>query len=170
MVRSIGSTWRAYVAGSDEAVMEGILKAVTLADVDELVFMMTDFYEETATQFEDSKARSAFEKLFNDPRDGRVWFVCHQNEHVGYVVMTVGFSMEFGGQDAFVDDIYIRIDHRGAGLGRSAMVEVIGIAEDLGIHAIHLEVDRQNRRAQQLYRSTGFEARERYFLMTRLLT
>jgi len=25
--------------------MEGILKAVTLADVDELVFMMTDFYE-----------------------------------------------------------------------------------------------------------------------------
>ena len=33
--------------------------------------------------------------------------------------------------------------------------------------ALHLEVDRQNARAQKLYAKTGFKARGRHMLMTR---
>jgi ribosomal protein S18 acetylase RimI-like enzyme len=37
----------------------------------------------------------------------------------------------------------------------------------MGVAALHLEVDRGNTAARDLYRSLGYELRDRYYLMTR---
>ena len=42
-------------------------------------------------------------------------------------------------------------------------------AAALGISAVHLEVAKDNQRAANLYASAGFEARDKYQLMTRPL-
>jgi GNAT superfamily N-acetyltransferase len=44
-------------------------------------------------------------------------------EAVGYIVVTLGYSMEYGGRDAFVDDLFLAAAHRGRGLGTAALAQ-----------------------------------------------
>ena len=101
---------------------------------------------------------------------GRVWVICLGNQPVGYVAICFGYSIEFDGRDAFVDEMFILEPHRGKGFGASALALVKAEAAKLGVKALHLEVARGNERAQRLYRSAGFVARERFFLMSAPIT
>ena len=85
---------------------------------------------------------------------------------VGYVVLTLGFSLEFHGRDAFVDEIYIRAQYRGRGIGGKALAFAEGACRSLGVRALHLEVERKNTAAQAVYRKVGFKDHDRY-LMTK---
>ena len=40
---------------------------------------------------------------------------------VGYLVLTLGYSLEYGGRDAFIDEVYIRSSYRGRGIGTAAL-------------------------------------------------
>ncbi|MCC7414317.1 MAG: GNAT family N-acetyltransferase [Gammaproteobacteria bacterium] len=55
---------------------------------------------------------------------------------------------------------------RGQGIGRAVLEQLQLRARALGIVALHLEVARSNGRARRLYAAYGFEARDRYALMT----
>lgn len=97
---------------------------------------------------------------------GRVWLVRRHGEVAGYGALCFGYSIEFGGRDAFVDELYIAEHARGKGLG-SRVLDLLKLeAARLGIVALHLEVARSNTRARQLYEKWGFRARERYVLMS----
>ncbi|TCL09603.1 acetyltransferase (GNAT) family protein [Shimia isoporae] len=88
---------------------------------------------------------------------------------VGYVVVTFGWSVEFGGMDAFVDEVYIRPAVRGRGMATEALIGLAKALENVDVCALHLEVDRNDDKARKLYLRSGFQARERYMLMTRRL-
>lgn len=88
---------------------------------------------------------------------------------VGYVVVTFGWSVEFGGMDAFVDEVYIRPAVRGRGMATEALIGLAKALENVDVCALHLEVDRSDEKAQKLYLRAGFQARDRYMLMTRRL-
>lgn len=118
--------------------------------------------------FDESAARSAFRQFLSLPAFGRIWLIYDGPAPVGYVVLTIGFSFEFRGHDAFIDELYIVPAHRRRGLGRKAMAKVEQEAREMGVHAIHLEVDRGNDPALQLYRHTGYQDHHR-FLMTKWL-
>ena len=47
-------------------------------------------------------------------------------------------------------------DYRGRGIARQLLEQCISIANSLGIHRVELEARSDNRRALELYRSTGF--------------
>ncbi len=100
---------------------------------------------------------------------GRVWLVRDDEHVVGYVALCFGYSIEFGGRDAFVDEMYLVEAARGRGLGKSALDQVADAARGLGVEALHLEVARANTRAQRLYDRLGFAMRDRYVLMSRML-
>lgn len=85
---------------------------------------------------------------------------------IGYVAISFGFSIEFGGRDAFIDEIFVSSEYRGSGYGREALALMKAEVARHDIKALHLEVTRTNKRAQQLYRSLGFSEREKYFLMS----
>ena len=88
---------------------------------------------------------------------------------VGYIAVTFGWSIEFGGLDGIVDELYIRPAVRKRGMGSEALHGISMALRDAGVRALHLEVDRDNDTAQRLYGRTGFQARDRYMLMTRKL-
>lgn len=48
---------------------------------------------------------------------GRVWLIQHQSLAIGYVILTLGFSLEYGGRDAFIDEFYIQANYQGQGIG-----------------------------------------------------
>lgn len=114
----------------------------------------------------DAEREAALRPLLGANGPGRVFLLRVGPATVGYVALTFGYSIEFGGRDAFIDELFIAEGHRGRGIGGRVLQQLRGEAAALGIHALHLEVDRENRRAQRLYRSAGFDARTRYFLMS----
>lgn len=83
-------------------------------------------------------------------------------------VLCLGFSLEYKGRDAFVDEIYIRAAFRGQGLGKRALEFPEAECRALGVQALHLEVERANTNAQEVYRKHGFIDQDRY-LMTKPL-
>ena len=120
------------------------------------------------TPFDEARRRVIFHKFVSDPTYGRAWLIVKTDEAVGYVILTVSFSFEFRGLDAFIDELYVAESHRGQGIGRRAMAFVEEAARGLGINAIHLEVSKDNDAALELYRRAGYVDHGRY-LMTKWL-
>lgn len=87
---------------------------------------------------------------------------------VGYCVLTLGFGVEYGGADVFLDDLYLVPDARGRGLGRAAMVLIEAEALPLGARAVHLVVAPGNGRARRLYQDGGFEPSDWLVMSKRL--
>ena len=82
--------------------------------------------------------------------------------------MTLGYSLEHGGRDAFVDEIVVARELRGQGLGRRLLREAEAYCRRLGVAALHLEVERRHRAAIALYRKAGFATTRRMLLTRRL--
>ena len=119
-------------------------------------------------KFDERAARASFRQLLSLPAFGRVWLLWEGNRLAGYIVLTIGFSFEFHGHDAFIDELYVDAAFRRRGFGRQAVAFVEQKARDMGVNAIHLEVDRGNDPALELYRRSGYADHAR-FLMTKLL-
>ena len=101
---------------------------------------------------------------------GRIWLVCSGGEAIGYAALTFGYSIEFRGRDAFVDELFLVEKARGRGMGSAVLEFIKQEAAALGIVALHLEVARDNRRARRVYERWGFEPREQFHLMSCYLT
>jgi ribosomal protein S18 acetylase RimI-like enzyme len=64
--------------------------------------------------------------------------------------------------------LYIETDFRRRGFGTQAVAFLEKKAREMGVNAVHLEVDRGNDSAFQLYRRAGYHDHDR-FLMTKWL-
>lgn len=148
--------------------MEISFKPVELSDIDTLLIFIQEYYDYDRHPFEAAQTRAALDNLIRHPDWGQVWFICRNTEPVGYTVLTLGYSLEYLGRDAFVDEIYIRESDRGQGIGRATFEFLEEVCRSLGVNALHLEVEQHNANAQQVYRKLGFTNHERY-LMTRWL-
>jgi GNAT superfamily N-acetyltransferase len=113
-------------------------------------------------------ARAALAGLLRDERRGRAWLIAAGGGTAGYLVVTLGWSLEYLGLDAFIDELYLVPAWRGRGVGRAAVRLAEAACRRLGVRALHLEVERRNRRARLFYRRAGFVDHDR-FLMSRLL-
>jgi GNAT superfamily N-acetyltransferase len=129
---------------------------------------MRTFYTEEALEYREPRARDALQQLLKDPSRGGLWFIETDGVFIGYFVLTLGFSLEFAGRFALLDEFYVEPAHRGRGIGAQALEFIQFTAESLGVAAIRLEVDRANPRLESFYRRAGFEAHDRN-LMTKWL-
>lgn len=121
------------------------------------------------TPFDEPRRRRSWATFVADGSLGKAWVICEGERPIGYVVLTFGFSFEYGGRDAFVDGLYVDEKYRGRGIGRRAMEFVEAQAREIGVRAVHLEATHGNEPALELYRRLGYFAHER-FLMTKWLT
>lgn len=134
------------------------------SDMDLLLVLLRDFYIHEALMFDEEVARRALQQLIDNPSFGRSFLLEFDGEKVGYTVLTFGFSLEFHGRDAFVDELYIVAEYRGRGIGKQALDFLAEVCRAEGIAALHLEVERANTVAQEVYRKQGFKDHDRYLL------
>jgi GNAT superfamily N-acetyltransferase len=130
--------------------------------------LMRTFYTEEALDYREPRARGALLQLLAGPSHGGLWFIETGGVFIGYFVLTLGFSLEFAGRFALLDEFYVERAHRGHGIGTQALDFIQLTAESLGVAAIRLEVDRANPRARAFYQRAGFEPHDRD-LMTKSL-
>jgi GNAT superfamily N-acetyltransferase len=148
--------------------METQFRLTTGADIDVLLGFMRQFYAIDNYPFEEHAARSALERLVGDASLGRVWLIDKAGEAIGYIVLVFGYSLEYRGRDAFVDELFLVENQRNQGLGSQAMQFILEACRDLDVQALHLEVERTNIAGQKLYRKFGFEDHDRYLLTRRI--
>ncbi len=134
------------------------------SDAEALLPFMREYYAFDGHGFEEQKARAALTTLLRDANLGCAWLILDDSETVGYVVLCFGYSLEWLGRDAFVDEFYLREQYRGRGWGRNAMDFLEQEARARGVRTLHLEVVRQNTPALQVYRKLGFQEHESTFL------
>ena len=145
-----------------------LFRLANQADIETLMEYIRQFYAIDNYDFEESVARPVLEKIVHDPSLGRVWMIYLGEEAIGYIVITFGYSLEYGGRDAFIDELYIEDSYRNQGLGAKAMEFVLGACPGLDIHALHLEVEHTNIAGQKLYRKFDFEGHNRYLLTRKI--
>lgn len=144
--------------------MKPVFTLAGASDVELLIELMQEFYVIEHLQFDEAAARSALEQILHDRRFGVIHVIRVDEAAAGYLVLTFGFSLEFRGRDAFVDELYLRENFRGRGIGKASLELAAAVCLEEGISALHLEVDRVNTRAQDVYRQAGFRDHDRYLL------
>jgi diamine N-acetyltransferase len=153
------------------APMTPILRPATNADIELLAVMMSEYYALDNLRFDGEIARRALSTLIDEPALGSAYVIVSDEPgapEVGYTFLTYGFSLEFAGFFALVDELYVREAYRGRGMGASVMRQLEEQCTALGFAAIRLEVETENAGAQRLYHRLGFDAHDRY-LMTKWL-
>jgi diamine N-acetyltransferase len=134
------------------------------SDAGTLLRFMREYYVFDGHGFEEQKAHVALMALLRDANLGRAWLILDGGGAVGYVVLCFGYSLEWLGRDAFVDELYLLEEYRRRGWGRKTMEFVEAAARSAGVRTLHLEVVRTNAAALQVYRKLGFQEHESTFL------
>jgi ribosomal protein S18 acetylase RimI-like enzyme len=131
--------------------------------------LMQGYYRDDGLEFSQVQL-SAMLRLLQEPQWGRVYLLEVGELAAGYLAVCFGFSLELGGNDAFVDEVFVLPEQRGRGYGTQLLEFAAADCATLGVRALHLEVDRGNEGAQRLYDSLGYLRRDRYYTMTKPLS
>src|ERR1700692_1318795 len=126
------------------------------SDAGALLRFMREYYAFDGHGFDEPKAHVALIGLLRDSNLGRIWLILDGAGAVGYVVLCFGYSLEWLGRDAFVDEFYLLEEYRRRGWGRKKMECVEEAARAAGVRTLHLEVVGHNTAALEVYRTLGF--------------
>ena len=142
------------------------IRRATAGDLDLLLRLEKAFCQEMGLGFDMSVRRSVTAALLADEALGGIWTARAGDQPGGYVALGYGFSLELGGRDAFVDELFVTPDLRRQGVARALLARAVEDAAAAGVRAFHLEVEDANPTARALYEKFGFRSRG-YRLMTR---
>jgi GNAT superfamily N-acetyltransferase len=145
---------------------ESRFRPAVASDVDALLRLQAAYYADDGYPFVEVEARACWQGLLDEPHYGRAWVAAHDDRLVGYAVLTFGYSLEYRGRDAFVDELYVAPEWRGQGLAREALSVIEAACLEADVRALHLEVERDKETARGLYRRWGFVEHDRV-LMTK---
>jgi GNAT superfamily N-acetyltransferase len=146
--------------------MRAEIRIASIEDLEILLPLVRAFHEFEDLHITDEQRKSSLTTLLGNAELGGVWLIYSDSQAVGYIALCTGYSIEFSGKDAFIDEFYIRPEFRGKGLGKQTLEFIKIAAKDLDIRAIHLEVARTNINAHRLYSRFNFKVREKYVLMS----
>lgn len=139
--------------------------AATKEDLAHCLEMIEDFYSLDDYPFNRNKVKKNFGEITSSDHLGKFWLIIHEDGSIiGYLIFTYGYSFEYGGRDAFIDEFYLKSDFRNQGYGTKVLVMLEEVAVDLGVNAIHLEVEKTNSSGNKLYAKSGFIANNRSLL------
>jgi len=130
----------------------------TTADITTILHLMPIYYNFDHLNFDKTKAHQALTALFSSSENGRLWLLMDTTEKqaIGYLTLTFGFSIEYGGKVALIDELFVQENHRGKGIGSAAIQNAKEECKKLGINTLRLEVTKSNQSINSLYRKLGF--------------
>jgi ribosomal protein S18 acetylase RimI-like enzyme len=141
-------------------------RIATPEDLERLLPLVRELWKHEHMEWDEARTPAALARLLGDASLGRVWILEDSGRAIGYLALCFGYSLEFFGRDAFIDELYVEPGYRGQGHGFRLIEAVEAACPALGVSALHLEVDHVNERAKPLYRRAGFTDHDR-FLMTK---
>jgi ribosomal protein S18 acetylase RimI-like enzyme len=127
-----------------------MIRRAELPDRDEMLQLFREFYAVDRHEFDVERVTRGLDPLLADDTHGQVWLI----NKSGYAVVTWGWSLESGGREALLDEIYVR--DRGRGVGRELLTHAMAAAAQAGAIRMFLETEAHNERVRAFYASLGF--------------
>jgi ribosomal protein S18 acetylase RimI-like enzyme len=140
-----------------------VIRRAVGADLDQLLGLAREYCLEDRHAWDPDRAKAGFGPLLEADTHGIVWVAEEDSAIFGYAVVTWSWSIESGGRDALLDEIYVR--DRGGGVGSELIAGVIDDCRARGIPRIFLETELHNEGARRLYRRHGFGAEDSVWMV-----
>lgn len=137
-------------------------------DSNEILDMMHEFNTFFGYAYDRRNTESNLEIFLDNKEMGRLWVIKAGGSIAGYMVLAFGFSFEHNGRDAFIDELFVKEEFRGTGIGTAAMKFLESEAPKYGVKALHLEVEKGNEAGSRLYKANGFSGTGRELLNKKL--
>jgi ribosomal protein S18 acetylase RimI-like enzyme len=134
-------------------------RPATHADIATLVDLMAAFHAESRHPLDREQAARSFAALLAHPDRGAAWLVRDGGSVAGHVVLTLRHSMEHGGIEGQIDDLFIVPEHRRGGAATAALGAVIAQCRQRGVLALQVEVGPENAAGHALYSRFGLALR-----------
>ena len=74
------------------------LRAAGMADESQILAFIREYYAYDEIPFRPDEMRRGLARLLSDPTLGRVFIIAQGRQDIGYVILTFGFDLEFGGK------------------------------------------------------------------------
>ena len=136
--------------------MNYTIRLMTREDAQQVIDMMRVFYASPAVLSNGSEEIfiSDVENCVNDSPYLEGYIIEDGQKILGYGMIAKSFSTEFGKPCMWIEDLYLKEEARGLGLGSKFLHFV---AEKYPEAILRLEVEEENERAIKTYRKCGFE-------------
>ncbi len=136
--------------------MNPTIRPITKTDKQAVLSMMEVFYNSPAVFTNGSKEifEADIDACISDNPFLEGFVIENEGEILGYTMIAKSFSTEFGKQCIWIEDLYIKKDFRGLGLGNKVLKF---ITEKYTNCIFRLEVEEENEGAVRLYKSHGFD-------------
>lgn len=132
-----------------------MIRLMKLEDKEEILSMMNVFYHSPAVHSNGSD--EIYEEDFNQCISNNPYiegYVFEEEEIMGYAMIAKSFSTEFGKPCLWIEDLYMKENYRGKGLGKQFFDFIQDKYKDV---VFRLEVEEDNEVAVHLYKKQGFE-------------
>ena len=107
----------------------------------------------------DNAFLAGVERLIEDP--GTAYLLAAPDEDsapAGVAQVRFRYGLWWAAEDCLLEDLYVRDDARGHGVGRALVQAVVDLARERGCRRIELDTNEANEAAVALYESLGFSA------------
>jgi GNAT superfamily N-acetyltransferase len=128
-------------------------------DIDALVELLNILFsiEQDFTPDETAQ-RKGLQLLLNNPNQGRIFVARHpQAGVVGMVSAQLVISTAMGAPSAWIEDMVLRDEFRGQGLGKSLLEAAADWAKSKGAKRVQLVADADNAPALGFYKHLGWQ-------------
>lgn len=137
--------------------MSQLLHLAGAADLDRVLPMVARCHDEVGIDSSDETRRAAVQPLLDGSPLGAIWLIGPKMSPVGYVCVGFGWSLELGGMDGFIDEIWVRDKVRKRGMGTEALAALQKALGEAGVVALHLEAATEA--SGRIYERAGFKRR-----------
>ncbi len=93
--------------------------------------------------------------LFGERREAEVLIGHHVDEPAGFALFFHNFSTFLGRPGIYLEDLYVKSEFRGKGIGRAMLVYLAGLAKERNWGRLEWSVLNWNEPAIRLYRGVG---------------
>ncbi|MBL7487715.1 GNAT family N-acetyltransferase [Frankia sp. AgB1.9] len=136
-------------------------------DSETVLTLVREFNAIDGHDHDDARVGRALAPLLADDEYGQVWFINGpDDEPAGYAVLCWGYSLESGGREAVLDEIYVR--DRGLGLGSAALPALLAACRAAGVLRVFLETEAPNDAARRFYARHGFQLEQSIWMTQEL--
>lgn len=134
------------------------MRRAVSSDLDALLPLIRAFYLVDHHEYDEARVATALSPLLVSDAWGQVWVLDGRTGLTGYVIVTWTYSLESGGRDCILDEIYVA--ETGRGHGSQLLARAVEEARAWGAAAMFLETEAHNGRVRPFYRRHGFSVED----------
>ncbi|MBU6147616.1 MAG: GNAT family N-acetyltransferase [Actinomycetales bacterium] len=135
-----------------------VIRQAGAADLPILLTLTAEYAAAAGAPRDTTVIRRALRPLLDDRPAPGIVLLCQSagpaGTALGYAVLTWGWSLESGGREALLDEVFIR--QPGQGHGSALIAAVLECARTGDVGAVFLETEERNPRARSFYARHGF--------------